>query len=177
MMALIGDLLDFRDDRGQELSARHSCCGEPRSARGCRDRGAAAGGRKAHFPRPGSGMISRPKIDADPRRIAQVFEPARQRDQVHPRGWDGHALRAAARRSALGHDRGYRTRGIAPERSRAHIQSLLASQGIGRRGNGSRLIHRAGNRRGAWRTHVGKIFLPKGDLWLHIAARTTPRSR
>ena len=175
MKALIEDLLDACEYRGEELSARRSACGEPRSARGCRDRRAAAGGRKAHLPRPGSERSTEDRRRPAPH-LASVLEPARQRDQVHPRGWDGHALRAAARRSALGHDRGYGTRDR-PGRSRAHIRSLLATQGIGRRGNGARALHRAGNRGGAWRTRVGRVFSPRSDLRLHVAARTAPRLR
>ena len=136
---------------------------------------AAAGGRKAHLPRPGSERSTEDQRRPAPH-LAGVLEPARQRDQVHPRGWDVHAVRAAARRGALGHDRGYGTRDR-PGRSRAHIRSLLATQAIGRSGNGARALHRAGNRGGAWRTRVGRVFSQRSDLRLHVAARTAPRLR
>jgi hypothetical protein len=61
-------------------------------------------------------------------------------------------------------------------RSRAHIRSLLATPGIGRRGwNRAWALHRAGNRGCAWRTRVGRVFSPGSDLRLHVAARTAPR--
>ena len=173
MKALIEDLLELERLGAKSFPVDVQPVESRDLLEDARDRRAAAGGRKAHLPRPRS-----ERSTEDPRRpaphLASALEPARQRDQVHPRGWDRHTLRAAARRSALGHDRGYRTRDRS-RRSRAHIRSLLATQGIGRRGNGARALHRAGNRGGAWRTRVGRVFSPRRDLRLHVAARTPPR--
>ena len=108
------------------------------------------------------------------RRHAQQAYPALNRLSSDRRRWDRHPFRAAARRSAPGHHRGYGSRDRSGT-SRAHIRSLLATEESGRRGHGARPLHRSENRGGAWRTGVGPGFSPGGDPRLHVAARTARR--
>ena len=115
-----------------------------------------------------------PKIHADPHRLSQVLSNLLGNAiKFTPEGGTV-TLCARTRDGALSVTIADTGRGL-PGRCSAHIRSLLATQGIGRRGNGARAPHRAGNRGSAWRTRVGRVFSPRSDLRLHVAARTPRR--
>ena len=116
-----------------------------------------------------------PKLEADPHRLSQVLSNLLGNAiKFTPEGGTV-TLCARPRDGALSVTIADTGRGIAPEDLVHIFDRYWRPRGSGRRGYGARALYRAGNRRGAWRTRVGRVFSPRSDLGFHLAARTTTR--